>query len=287
MKIYIDGKYYDKDEAKVSVFDHGFLYGDGVFEGIRVYERRVFKLKEHLVRLYESARAISLTIPIAIEEMEAAVIDSVQVNEKVNGYIRLIVSRGDGPLGIDPFRCPKAKVIIIVGDIQLYPEEFYEKGICITISSYRRIPAQCLDPRVKSLNYLNNILSKIEAHKSGCLESVMLNIEGNVAECTADNLFICKNGVLKTPDVNEGALEGVTRNTILEIANRIGVKVKETKLSRFDLYNADECFLTGTGAEVVPVAMIDTTRIGLGKPGEMTLKLMKEFRILATAGGIS
>jgi branched-chain amino acid aminotransferase len=262
MKIYIDGIYYDKSKAMIPVFDHGLLYGDGVFEGIRIYNNKVFKLREHLVRLCDSARAIMLDIGMEIEELERAVCETVKVNQKRNGYIRLVITRGDGPLGIDPSNCSKARIIIIVGDIQLYPAEYYTKGISLITSSYRRIPAECFDVSIKSLNYLNNVLAKIEARQAGCLECIMLNTAGHVAECTGDNIFIVKYNKLLTPPSYEGALEGITRNTVLELAESLGIKGAETILTRFDLYTADECFVTGTAAEIMPVISIDNRTIG-------------------------
>ena len=278
MKIYIDGKYYDKADAKVSVFDHGLLYGDGVFEGIRIYNGKVFRIKEHIERLYESAKAIILEIPMTKEEMKAAVEDAVKVNERKDGYIRLMVTRGEGSLGLDPASCKKATVIIIVSDIQLYPKEYYEKGIALVTVTSRRIPSECLDPRIKSLNYLNNIMAKLEAKQAGCLEAVMLNTQGFVAECTADNIFIVKEGRLLTPSVYHGALEGITRQTVMEIAEKIGIKSEETTLAPYDLYTADECFLTGTGAEIVPVVKIDGRVIGSGVPGKVTKILVENFK---------
>lgn len=278
MKIYIDGKFYDKEDAKISVFDHGYLYGDGIFEGIRIYNGKIFKLSEHVKRLYESAKGISLNMGMTEDAMEKLLLEAVELNQKKDGYIRLIVTRGDGPLGVDPFKCPKSRVVIITGDIQLYPEEFYTKGIAIMTSSYRKIPVQCFDSRIKSLNYLNNVLAKLETKNSGCLESVLLNTEGYVAECTADNIFIVKNGLLSTPAVYHGALEGITRNAVLEIAAGMGIITQEGTLTRFDLYNADECFLTGTGAEIIPVVKVDQTVVGSGEPGGMTLKIISAFR---------
>ncbi|MBI5025302.1 MAG: branched-chain-amino-acid transaminase [Nitrospirae bacterium] len=280
MKIYIDGKYYDKSDAKISVFDHGLLYGDGVFEGIRIYNGKVFKLKEHIERLYQSAKAILLEIPMPKEEMENAVFDAVKINGKKNGYIRLIVTRGEGPLGIDPTPCKRATVIIIVSDIQLYPDEYYKKGIEIITAPSRRIPSDCLDPRIKSLNYLNNIMAKIEARQAGCLEAVMLNKEGFVAECTGDNIFIVKHNELLTPAPYHGALDGITMRTVIEIAESLGIKTHETTLTRYDLYNADECFMTGTGAEVIPVIKIDGRVIGDGRPGNATRRLIEIFKKL-------
>jgi branched-chain amino acid aminotransferase len=278
MKIYIDGKYYDKEEAKISVFDHGLLYGDGIFEGLRIYNGKVFKLREHIARLYESAKAIMLDIGVQKDKMEEIINEAVKVNQKKEGYIRLIVTRGDGPLGVDPFTCTKAKIIIIVGDIQLYPQELYEKGIGIITSSYRRIPAECFDTRIKSLNYLNNIMAKIEARQNNYFESIMLNMQGFVAECTGDNIFIVKNNGVFTPSKYSGALEGITRNTVIEISKNLGLKVEETNLTTFDLYNADECFLTGSGAEIIPVTKIDGRIISGSKAGEITLKIISEFK---------
>lgn len=283
MKIYIDGKYYDRKNARVSVFDHGLLYGDGVFEGIRIYSGKVFRLKEHVERLYRSARAISLDIPIKTGEMEKAVLETVTVNKKREGYIRLIVTRGEGPLGLDPLQCEKASVIIIVGDIQLYPEEYYTKGIAVVAASSRRIPSDSLDPRIKSLNYLNNVLAKIEARRAGCLEAVMLNSAGFVAECTADNIFIVKENDLLTPAPYHGALDGITMGVVIEIAEALGLGARETTLTRYDLYNADECFMTGTGAEIVPIIKIDGRTIGDGRPGKTTKRLLRRFRELTGA----
>ncbi len=277
MKIYIDGNYYSKEDANVSVFDHGLLYGDGIFEGIRIYNGVIFRLREHLIRLYESARAIMLDIGVTIDTMEHNVCECVRVNEKKDGYIRLIVTRGEGALGIDPSSCKKATVIIIVGDIQLYPHEYYTKGICLMISSYRRIPSACFDVRIKSLNYLNNILAKIEARQAGCFECILLNTDGHVAECSADNIFIVKNGKILTPSVTEGALDGITRRTVLELVQKSGIETAETTLTRFDCYTADECFLTGTGAEIIPVVSIDNRVIGNGLPGELTQNIIQSF----------
>lgn len=276
--IYIDGQYYTKEDAKISVFDHGLLYGDGVFEGIRIYNHRIFRLKEHVLRLFESARAIYLTMAMKPPELEDLLIQMVARSGKQNGYIRLVVTRGDGPLGIDPEKCPRPRMIIIVDDIQLYPAEFYEKGIGIITASHRRIPVDCFDPRIKSLNYLNNVLAKLEAKRSNCLESVMLNTGGFVTECTADNIFIVKDNILKTPATYHGVLAGITRRVVLEIGDRLGLKPEEGTLTRFDLYNADECFLTGTGAEIVPVVSVDRITIGAGRPGLITGKIISRYQ---------
>ena len=278
MKVYIDGKYYDRSDARISVFDHGLLYGDGVFEGLRIYNGKVFRLGEHVERLYQSAKAIFLEIPMNKAGMEEAVLKSVEINQKENGYIRLVVTRGEGSLGIDPAQCSRAAVIIIVADIQLYPEEYYEKGIEIITASSRRLPSDSLDPRVKSLNYLNNIMAKLEARQANCLEAVMLTREGFVSECTADNIFIVKNNELLTPSPYHGALEGITMRAVMEIAESLGIRTHETTLTRYDLYNAEECFMTGTGAEIIPVIKIDGRVIGNGSPGKTTGLLIKGFR---------
>jgi len=283
MKIFIDGKYYDKETARISVFDHGLLYGDGVFEGIRVYQGKVFRLEDHIARLYDSARAIALEIPMGPGEMQSAVLETVKINEKKDGYIRLVVTRGEGSLGLDPSSCPKPSVIIIVGDIQLYPAEFYKNGIRIITASTRRIPPECLDSRIKSLNYLNNILAKVEAHRAGALEAVMLNTNGLVAECTADNIFVVRAGRLLTPHPSHGALGGITMRTVLELARQKGIECAESTLTRYDLYTAAECFITGSGAEVMPVIEIDDRTIGDGKPGPVTLGLIDDFRKLTTS----
>jgi len=285
MLIYLNGKLVPKEEAHVSVFDHGLLYGDGVFEGIRVYEGNIFRLREHIERLYESAKTISLDIPMTAEEMEQATTDTVAANGKRDGYIRLVVSRGVGDLGIDPGSCPEPTMFIIVDTIKLYPQKYYDNGISLVTASTRRIPMQCLDPRIKSLNYLNNILAKIEAKEAGCPEAVMLNDRGRVAECTADNIFISKNGTIGTPRLTEGALPGVTRGAVLELAERMGLETKQTTLGLHDLYNSEECFLTGTGAELVPVVSIDGRTVADGKPGELTHRLQKAFRELRVTDG--
>lgn len=280
MNIYIDGKYFDKENAVISVFDHGLLYGDGVFEGIRIYNGKVFKLKDHIGRLYDSAKAIALEIPMKDLEMERAVIEAVGINKKENGYIRLIVTRGEGHLGLDPASCKKPAVIIIVGDIQLYPEEFYRKGVKIITASTRRIPPECLDPRIKSLNYMNNILAKMEARRSGAMEALMLTTQGLVAECTADNVFVVKSGRLLTPHPCKGALDGITRRTIFELAMARGTECAEADLSQYDFYTSDECFITGTAAEILPVIEIDGRTVGEGRPGALTLALTEDFRKL-------
>jgi branched-chain amino acid aminotransferase len=287
MLIYMNGKLVPEEEAKVSVFDHGLLYGDGVFEGIRVYDGNIFRLTEHIERMYESAKTIGLEVPMSFEEVEAATVQTVEANGMREAYIRLVITRGRGDLGIDPSTCLEPTFFIICATIQLYPAEFYETGIPLVTASTRRIPMECLDPRIKSLNYLNNILAKIEARKAGVPEAVMLNLSGRVAECTADNIFIMRDGKLKTPRLTEGALPGVTRKATLELAQESGLRVKETVLGMHDLYNAEECFLTGTGAEIMPVVTIDGRQIGDGKPGPTTLDLSKRFRELRVADGYS
>lgn len=285
MKIFIDGKYYDKEKAKISVFDHGLLYGDGVFEGIRAYHGRVFKLREHVERLFCSAKAILLTIPMTPEAVARAVVETCRRNKIRDGYIRLLVTRGEGTLGLDPRRCPKASVIIIAATIQLYPKEFYEKGLSIiTVPTVRNLHS-ALNPAIKSLNYLNNILAKIEAQNGGCEEAVMLNSEGYVSEGTGDNLFIVKAGKLLTPPLSAGTLYGITRSTVMELAVESGVTVEEPNLTRYDLFNADECFLTGTGAEIVPVVVIDGRSIGDGKPGPLTRQLEERYHALTQVSG--
>lgn len=278
MKVYLNGKIMDAAEATVSVLDHGLLYGDGVFEGIRIYGGRVFKLHEHVERLYASAKAIMLTIPMPVAEMEQAILDTVAASGLAEGYIRPVVTRGVGCLGIDPASCEKPSVIIIVGTIQIYPEECYQKGIEIVSLPTRRIPSECLDPRIKSLNYLNNVLAKIEARHAGCKEGVMLNTAGQVAECTADNIFIVKDGKLLTPAPQCGALDGITMRTVCELAETHAIPCAAVVLTRYDLYTADECFLTGTGAELIPVTKIDGRIIGTGKPGHVTQRLTEAFR---------
>jgi branched-chain amino acid aminotransferase len=278
-RVWINGKFFDKAEAKVSVYDHGLLYGDGVFEGIRVYYGKVFRLKQHMDRLYDSARSIWLEIPMSKEALTAAVEETVRVNEKQNGYIRLVVTRGSGSLGLDPRKCDP-QMIIIVDDISLYPQELYENGLeIITAATIRSHPA-ALSPRVKSLNYLNNILAKIEAIRGGCLEALMLNHKGEVAECTGDNVFVVKGGQIRTPPIDAGILEGVTRNAVMELATAAGMDVREMVLTRHDIFTADEFFLTGTAAEIIPVVKCDGRPIGNGKPGPVTKQLRARFQEL-------
>jgi len=277
-KIYLDGKLVEKEQAQISVYDHGLLYGDGVFEGIRVYSGRVFRQQDHIDRLYESARAIRLNIPLTPEQMLQAIQETVTANKLVDGYIRLVVTRGAGSLGLDIRRTSHPMVIIIADTISLYPEEMYEKGMEIVTASTIRNHPGALSPRIKSLNYLNNILAKIEGTDAGCAEALMLNHLGQVAECTGDNIFIVKHGVLKTPPTDAGILEGVTRNVVLELAMAAGIEVKEMALIRHDLYVAEECFLTGTAAEVIPVTKLDGRPIGTGQPGPITRQLRTRFQ---------
>jgi branched-chain amino acid aminotransferase len=285
MKVYINGKYRDEADASISVFDHGLLYGDGIFEGIRAYNGRVFKLKEHIDRLFCSAKAILLTIPMAHAELMDAVLQTCRQNEVRDGYIRLVVTRGVGTLGLNPNRCKDPAVIIIAGMIQLYPPELYQKGMeIITVPTVRNLHS-ALNPAIKSLNYLNNILAKIEANNSGCEEAIMLNAEGFVAECTGDNVFIVKENHVLTPPLTAGALYGITRRVVLEMAIQLGFKAEEANLTRYDLFNADECFLTGTGAELVPVVRIDGRMIGAGKPGPVTERLVHQYRTLTKMSG--
>lgn len=286
MKIYIDGRFVSRKDARVSIFDHGFLYGDGVFEGIRAYNGRIFRLREHLERLYKSAKAICLEIPLSMEDIEKITIETVRRNRLRDAYIRLIVSRGEGDLGLDPRKCPKPSVICIAHKITLYPEDIFRKGLSIsTLSTIRNHP-QALSPQIKSLNYLNNILAKIEATHSGADEGVMLNEKGYVAECTGENIFIVEGDTLSTPPCYVGALDGITRNAVLELGRGSGLKAEERLFTRYDLYNASECFLTGTAAEIVPVVNIDGRKIGRGVPGDITKDLIKRFRELAHREGV-
>jgi branched-chain amino acid aminotransferase len=285
LKIYIDGEFYPEADAKISVFDHGLLYGDGIFEGIRFYNGRVFRLNEHLERLWESAKSICLTIPLTFDEMVQAVLETVRQNNLRDGYIRLLVTRGKGNLGLSPDRCPKASVIVIASTIQLYPPEKYTTGMVMVTTATRRVGPAALSPAVKSLNYLNNVLAKIEANNAGADEGLMLNDEGFVAECTGDNVFIAKRGEILTPPIYAGGLRGITRQVVFEICADFGIPIREMELARYDIYIADECFLTGTAAEVIAAIKLDTRVIGDGKPGPLTQRIVARFRQIAQSTG--
>jgi branched-chain amino acid aminotransferase len=285
MLIYLDGRLVPREEAKVSVFDHGLLYGDGVFEGIRVYNRRIFRLEPHLDRLYASARAIALDVPLAPAEMAEAVRTTVRENRKDDGYIRLLVTRGVGDLGVDPRKCARASVVIIVTDIQLYPPELYEQGLKVITSATRQVSHDAVDPRIKSLNYLKNVLAKIDASRAGAHEAIMLNADGFIAECTGDNIYVVRGGTILTPAPQDGALEGITRGALLSLAAEAGIEVRESRLTRYDVHTADECFLSGTGAEVIAVTEVDGRRIGAGGRGPVAARLQQAFRALARGEG--
>lgn len=285
MIIYLDGEFLPRERAVVSVFDHGLLYGDGVFEGIRAYHGRVFKLGEHLDRLYDSARTIAMEIPLTKDEMQEVVLETLRRNDLRDAYIRLVVTRGVGDLGLDPKKCPKPFVFCITASIVLYPDELYQNGLSvITVSTRRNIPDACV-PRVKSLNYLNNIYAKIEANLAGAPEAIMLNKEGYVAEATGDNIFLVKKGVLITPPAYVGLLEGVTRNAVLDLAREKGIPAEEKVFTLYDVYTADEVFLTGTAAEIIPTVRVDGRPIADGKPGPMTRELIAAFRELTRVDG--
>jgi branched-chain amino acid aminotransferase len=280
LKVFIDGTLYDKKDAKISVYDHGLLYGDGVFEGMRSYSGKVFRHRDHLDRLWDSAQAICLEIPMSKDELEQAVNDTLAANKITDGYIRLLITRGAGELGLDPAKTSNPQVIIITDRIQLYPDELYEQGLeIVTVSTIRNHPA-ALSPRIKSLNYLNNILAKMEGIKAGCPEALMLNHKGEVAECSGDNIFIVKKGELLTPPPSAGILEGITRQAVIDIARDAGIPVHEKDMTRHDVFVADECFLTGSAAEVIAVVKVDDRVIGDGTPGPMTRDLKKRFHEL-------
>ncbi len=283
--IYLDGKIVPESEAKISVLDHGLLYGDGVFEGIRVYNGRVFKLTEHLIRIYESARSICMNIPLTFEELELATLQTVAANGLREGYIRLVITRGGGPLGLNPYQCPKASVIIIATSITLYAADKYTNGLTMVTCATRRPSPAALSPQVKSLNYLNNVMAKIEAIQGGGEEGVMLNEQGYVAECTGDNIFIIKNGEVFTPPISSGALDGITRRAAMDLLKEMGIAVHEVMMTRHDIFVADECFLTGTAAEVIAAVILDRRSIGNGKPGPITTKLVEKFKALANSTG--
>ena len=286
MKIFFDGKFVEREDAKVSVFDHGVLYGDGVFEGIRSYNRRVFKLEEHINRLYESADAISLKISVTKEEFMKNVLETLKLNGLDNAYIRAVVTRGEGDLGLDPRKCKRPTIFIIADKIKLYPEELYEKGLPIIIAKTRRNHPITVDPRIKSLNYLNNILARIEAINAGVEEALMLTLEGYVVECTGDNIFIFKHGRLITPPSDIGALEGVTQDTIIGAAAKKKIETEFKLMRPEEIFEADECFLTGTAAEIIPVIDIDGNKIGSGKPGPITRMLRGEYKKLTETEGV-
>lgn len=283
--IYIDGEFFAESEAKISVFDHGLLYGDGIFEGIRFYHGRVFRLEEHLDRLWDSARSIWLEVPMSREEMTKDLLETIRQNGLKEGYIRLIVTRGVGNLGLNPAQCKRPSVIIIVKTIALYPKEVCEAGLTIVTCPTRRTGAAALNPAVKSLNYLNNVMARIEANLSGADEALMLNEAGNVAECTADNVFIVKREQIFTPPISAGALRGITRSVVFDIAAELKLKITETDVTRHDVFVADECFLTGTAAELIPVIKADGRIIGTGKPGAITTKMVSRFRELTRETG--
>ncbi len=285
MRIYVDGTLRTRDDAMVSVFDHGLLYGDGVFEGIRIYGRRVFRLDGHLDRLYASARVLALQIPLTPAELAEAIRQTVRANARDDGYIRVVVTRGAGELGIDPQTCPKPTVIIIVTDVHVFPRERYAQGIRVITSATRQVSHGAVDPRVKSLNYLKNILAKIDAQRAGADEAILLNDDGFIAECSADNVFVVRGGTLQTPSPLDGALEGITRGAVLQLAAEASMSACEPRLTRYDLYNADECFVTGTGAEIMPVVEADGRAIGDGKPGAITRRLSEAFHALVRHEG--
>lgn len=279
-QIYINGEYFSREDAKISVYDHGLLYGDGVFEGMRIYGGRVFRLAEHLDRLWESATAIALKPPVTKAQLSDDVRETVRRNGLSDGYIRLVLTRGGNQLGLDPFRCEDPQLIIIADKISLYPESYYQDGLdLVTAATIRNHPA-ALSPRIKSLNYLNNILAKIEGLRAGCIEALMLNHKGEVAECTGDNIFIVKRGELLTPPVDAGILEGITRNAVLELAEKLDIVTRQVTLTRHDVFVADECFLTGSAAEVIPAVRLDGRDIGDGRPGPITRQLNEAFRRL-------
>jgi branched-chain amino acid aminotransferase len=293
--VYLDGQFVTKEEATVSVFDHGFLYGDGVFEGIRAYSGRVFRLDEHIERLYRSAKAIMLPIRQTPSEMREIVLETCRRNNLANGYIRVVISRGPGDLGIDPRNCQGAPTVVVIADkLTMYPQAMYENGMAVITTSTRRNSPAALDPNIKSLNYLNNILAKIEVNRAAKAatadvpigEGLMLNLDGYVAEATGDNVFLVRNGALVTPPVYVGILEGITRNTVMELAQQLRIPCQEQTFTMTTVYGADEVFLTGTGAEVIPVVRVDDRMVGDGKPGPVTRTLIQAFRELVNSEGV-
>jgi branched-chain amino acid aminotransferase len=287
LKIYLDGQFVDEPDAKVSVFDHGLLYGDGIFEGIRFYNGRVFLLEEHLERLYDSAKAILLTIPLEIDAMREAVLETCRQNELRDGYIRLVVTRGKGDLGLNPIKCPKATTFIIASTIELYPEKLYTEGLRVNTVPTQRISPAMLSPAIKSLNYLNNIMAKIEGNLYGAQESIMLNAQGYVAECTADNIFVIKKDRIFTPHISDGALGGITRRLMFDLAREMGREIDEVNLTRYDLFVADELFATGSGAEVIPISEVDGRKIGAGRIGPITSEFVQRFKTRTQTTGVS
>lgn len=284
-KIYIDGQFYDEKDAKISVFDHGLLYGDGVFEGVRIYNGRVFMLQEHLERLYTSAHAVMLKIPVPIKEFEEIILETCRKNEAREGYIRPVVTRGIGDMGVNPTGCPKATIIVIVTTIRIYPAEFYEKGIKVVTAPTQRMSYTQVPPAVKSLSYMNNMLARLESNQAGAQEALMLNQQGYVAECTGDNIFAIKDGQITTPPISAGALSGITRGCVMKLCKEMGKEVKEQNMTRYDLFTADEVFVTGTGAEIAPVREIDSRIIGPSCPGPLTKEIIKQFRQLTQSTG--
>jgi len=283
--IYLDGKFVDEKHAKISVFDHGLLYSDGVFEGLRSYDGKIFRLSQHIKRLYKSAKAILLEIPVSMEEMAEIIKKTIKKNKLKDSYIRVVVTRGVGDLGLDPRKCPEPTIFVIASKIKLYPEEYYEKGLSVVTIATRRNLTESLNPAIKSLNYLNNILAKIEATNAGAMEGLFLNNEGYVAECTGENIFIVVENKLFTPPIFAGALDGISRDAVIQIGREIGLDVEEKLLTRYDLYNSDECFLTGTAAEIIPVTLIDGRTIGSGKLGPLTRRIREEFHRLVQKDG--
>lgn len=283
MQIYIDGKFCSKEEATISVFDHGLLYGDGIFEGVRFYGKKLFCLEAHVKRLYQSAKALQLTIPLESEKLQKTIHECVERNDLADGYIRIVVTRGKGSLGLSPKSCSQASLIIIVGEIALYSPEAYETGLSIITCATRRMTHGALSPQIKSLNYLNNILAKQETLRAGVEEGLMLNEQGFVSECTADNIFIVREEKVVTPSLDAGALAGITRSVVIDLARSLGLKVEEALLTCYDIYTADECFLTGTAAEIIPVVKLDEKSIGAGVPGPVTKRLIQTFKALVAA----
>tara|TARA_R110002096_G_scaffold233086_11_gene423113 strand:+ start:3676 stop:4560 length:885 start_codon:yes stop_codon:yes gene_type:complete len=285
LQVYVDGEFFSEADAKISVFDHGLLYGDGVFEGIRFYNDRVTCLEEHISRLFDSAKAIHLTIPATPAEVCDMVVETIRRNDLHDGYVRLVITRGTGGLGLSPYRCEKASIIVIASTISLYPKEKYEQGLILATCSTRRPSHDSLSPSIKSLNYLSNVMAKIEAIAAGAEEGVMLNASGYVAECTGDNIFVVKDGVITTPTIASGSLNGITRRVVINLARKSGFELHEVEMSRYELYTADELFLTGTAAEVVPVAEYDKRIIGSGKPGPITNQMIEAYRNLVETTG--